>query len=124
MRYRTRGTLIGLAVLILVARTGTLHAQTASGKVSGTVRDAIGGVLPGVTVSAKNLETGAVRTAVTDADGTYQILSMPAADYAVEAALTGFRTATRGRVTVTVGAAAMVNFDLAVAGVTQDVTVT
>src|SRR5438445_2075410 len=83
MRYRTRGTLIGLAVLILVARMGTLHAQTASGNVSGTVRDAGGGVLPGVSVTARNLETGAVRTALTDAGGTYQILSVPAADYAV-----------------------------------------
>lgn len=121
MKYRTMH--IGLTALILFARMGTIHAQTASGSVSGTVRDASGGVLPGVSVSAKNLETGAVRTAMTDAGGSFQILSVPAADYAVEAALAGFRTETRAPITVTLSAAAVVNFDLVVGGVTQDVTV-
>src|SRR5260221_7683051 len=124
MRNSTGGKLIGLTALILVARMGTMQAQTASGGVIGTVRDSSGGALPGVSVSAKSLETGAARTAVADGGGTYQILSMPAGDYAVEAALSGFRTATRGRVTVTVGASAVVNFDLVVGGVTQEVTVT
>src|SRR5207253_5886010 len=61
---------------------------------------------------------------VTDVAGTYQILSIAAGDYAVEATLSGFQTATRSPVTVTVGAAAVANFDLSLGGVTQDVTVT
>ncbi len=115
--------LIGLAALMLIASGRETHAQTATGALAGTVRDSTGGSLPGVSVTARNLQTGAVRTAVTDAAGAYQILSIPAADYAVEAALTGFRTGTRDRVTVTVGATALANFDLAIGGLAEAVTV-
>src|SRR5438132_13073681 len=97
--------LIGLTIAIAVASGGALHAQTATGRIVGTARDATGAVLPGVTVTAKSLETGALRTAITDAAGTYQILSIPTEDYAVEASLAGFQTARHSPVTVTVGAA-------------------
>ena len=52
----------------------------------------------------QSLETGAVRTAQTDSSGTYQILSIPAGDYDVEADAVGFQTAIRNLVTVTLGA--------------------
>jgi hypothetical protein len=115
--------LIILAVFIFLTGARVAQAQTATGNLTGTVRDSTGGALPGVTVLAKNLDTGAVRTALTDAGGTYQILSVPVADYVVDATLSGFRTS-RTRVTVTVGATASANFELSVGGVTEDVTVT
>src|SRR3989475_935519 len=118
------GALVGLTAMILVAQVLVIQGQTATGRILGTVRDSTGAVLPGATVSATSLETRAVRTVVTDVAGTYQILSIAAGDYAVEAMLSGFQTATRRPVTVTVGAAAVANFDLALGGVTQDVTVT
>ena len=121
-RMTLRG-LFGLAGAILLASAGTAQGQTATGRIVGTVRDTTGGVLPGVTVSAKSLGTGAVRTAVTDATGAYQILSVPADEYAVDASLSGFQTAIRSPVAVTVGAAAVVNFELALGGVAQEVTV-
>ncbi|PYR03401.1 MAG: hypothetical protein DMG00_26440, partial [Acidobacteria bacterium] len=106
------GALVGLTAMILVAQVLVIQGQTATGRILGTVRDSTGAVLPGATVSATSLETRAVRTVVTDVAGTYQILSIAAGDYAVEATLSGFQTATRSPVTVTVGAAAVANFDL------------
>src|SRR5690349_8248301 len=122
---RTRTVaLVGLTAVIVAVRIQVTSGQTATGGIAGTVRDSTGAVLPGATVSATSLDTRAVRTAVTDGAGTYQILSIAAGDYAVSAALSGFQTATRSPVTVTVGASAVANFDLSLGAVAQDVTVT
>jgi hypothetical protein len=115
---------LSLVILVLVARVHIARGQVANGSILGTVRDPSGGVMAAVSVSAKSLETGAVRTAQTDSSGTYQILSIPAGDYEVQAVAQGFQTSIRNPVSVTVGAAATVNFNLALGEVTQDVTVT
>jgi Carboxypeptidase regulatory-like domain len=109
--------------MMLFAQIQIIHGQVANGTIRGTVRDSTGAVLPGVSLSAKSLETGAVRSAVTDSLGTYQIVSLPAKGYEVRAALDGFQTSVRSPVTVTVGAAVVANFELSVGGVTQEVTV-
>ena len=115
---------LGLIVLMLVAHVHVARGQVANGSILGIVRDPTGGVMTAVSITAKSLETGAVRTALTDGSGTYQILSIPAGDYDVQAVAPGFRTSTHNRVAVTVGGAATVNFNLALGEVTQDVTVT
>ena len=53
---------LGLAV-----STGQVFAQTETGRISGTVTDPQGGVVPGVTVTSTSVGTGAMRTTVTDA---------------------------------------------------------
>src|SRR5712692_6589251 len=115
--------LFGLIGMMLFAGAGVMHGQVVNGTIFGTVRDSTGAVMTGATVSAKSLETGAVRSAVTDSSGTYRIVSVPAGDYQVEAAAQGFQTSIRGRVPVTVGAAVAVNFDLALGEIRQEVTV-
>jgi hypothetical protein len=47
-----------LPVVLAVIAAGTVVAQTASGEISGVVRDMQGGVLPGVTIVAEHLESG------------------------------------------------------------------
>src|SRR5688572_28954934 len=54
---------VGLATLVLAA-TAALAAAQATGAISGTARDQGGGVLPGVTVTATNTQTGATRVTV------------------------------------------------------------
>src|SRR5207237_10828243 len=90
----------------------------------GGVRDESGCVRAAVAILAKNNETGVVRTAVTDTAGAFQIVSVPAGDYRLEAAAQGFQSAVRNHVTVTVGAAVAVNFDLVLGDVKQEVSVT
>ena len=48
------------------ALTATAAAQTETGRITGVVTDATGGILPGVTVTAKAVGTGATRTVITD----------------------------------------------------------
>jgi hypothetical protein len=64
-----------------------------------------------------------VRTATTDNAGTYQILSVAAGSYEVQAAASGFQTSIGSRIPVTVGAAVSVNFALELGGIQQDVSV-
>ena len=65
--------------------------QTVTGEIRGTVRDSSGGVLPGVTVTATNTQTGLKRTETTSGAGLYVIPSLPIGTYTVAAELQGFR---------------------------------
>ncbi len=65
------------AVLVLLA-SGPAWAQAgATAQISGTVKDASGGVLPGVDVTATQTDTGSKRSATTEVDGSYTIPNLP-----------------------------------------------
>ncbi len=115
--------LLGFVGLMLLLPARVVRGQIASGSIIGSVRDSSGAVMQAVAVSARSLDTGAVRTATTDRAGTYQILSVPAGDYEVQAAAAGFQTSIRSRVPVTVGASVSVNFALELGEIRQEVTV-
>ena len=61
------------AVLALLGLADTLTAQTATGQITGTVKDATGAVVPGATVTVISELTGSKREAVTGKDGNYVI---------------------------------------------------
>ncbi|MBI4483072.1 MAG: TonB-dependent receptor [Acidobacteria bacterium] len=125
MKRSTLQTLLGVAVMafFVVTDSPSLTAQTVTGTILGTVRDSTGALIPGVEISVKNVETGAVRSAITDDVGTYHIPSVPAGPYEVTASIPGFRTGVRSGITVTVGASVTVNFDLAVGELAERVEV-
>ena len=106
-------TRVFLFVLPLLATPAAALAQ-ATGQINGIVTDTSGAVLPGVTVEATNTATGAVRTAITGADGFYTIPLLQPGHYAVKASLSGFRAAVREGVRVTVTETARVTFELEV----------
>src|SRR5437016_1132500 len=115
----------GLLVAVLVAAVFVFInapraiAQTVAGRILGTIRDSQGAVVPNTSVSAKNLETGAERTTLSDASGGFNITSIPAGSYEVTASAPGFQKGVRSGVTLTVGAALRVDFTLNV-GVLQE----
>src|SRR5215471_1226364 len=76
------------SVCLLHAYTG--HAQGTNGKITGTVVDNVG-VVPGVTVTVTNPANGQVRTAVTNAQGVFELPSLPGANYQVTTAMEGFK---------------------------------
>ena len=53
-----------------------LYSQSVS-QISGTVRDPTGAAVPGAAVTASQTETGLVRTAETDQNGSYLLPSLP-----------------------------------------------
>ena len=77
-------------LLVLLAAT-TVWAQ-ATAQINGTVTDASGGVLPGVTVTAIQTDTGFRREVVTDDMGSYVLTNLPIGPYRLEVALSGFRS--------------------------------
>src|SRR5438309_6130299 len=126
MKYTSVRAVLGIVVLMFLmqANPQDLCAETTNGTILGTVRDSAGGVVPGANVSARSTETGVVRSVATDSSGAYQILSLPAGAYDVEASYRGFKTEVRKGVVVTVAAPATVNFSLAVGDVQERVVVT
>src|SRR6059036_2460953 len=88
--------------------------------VSGKITDSSGGVLPGVTVRAVHEATGNAFQGVTDGLGTYR-MSVRVGRIRVTAELQGFTAATRV-VKILLGGTAVVNLQLAPAGVAESVT--
>jgi hypothetical protein len=112
-----------LLVLLLGPPFVPLAYTQTTGSIGGIVQDAGGGVLPGVSVTARNTETELVRTAVTGAEGRYVIVGLPPGEYQIRAELSGFRSYVRRDLTLTIGQALVVNVTLQVGGLTEEVTV-
>src|SRR6185295_2537002 len=100
-----------------------VFAQTA-GTIVGSVTDESKAVLPGVTVTAKDVSTGRSYTAVTDVRGAYTINNVLAGTYKVDAALEGFSTSSVPAVELLVGTNDTVNFTLKLASLSESLTVT
>jgi hypothetical protein len=110
-----------LVICALIALPAAGYAQEAV--LTGTVTDATGAVLPGVTVTAVHEATGNTFEGVTDGRGAFRIPARIGA-YRVTAALTGFNTVTRTGVTLQVGQVATVDVEMAVSTLQESVTVT
>lgn len=87
-------------------------AQDPSGGITGTVRDATGSPVPGVTITVTNQATGAVRVVASAIGGGYEVVDLPPGSYTIAADLTGIGQATRRDVQVTGGGATTVDITL------------
>src|SRR3989454_6002223 len=109
-----------LALLIGVILSGPMvSAQVTTGTIAGVVQDSSGAVIPGVSVTVKNLDTGITRTITTDEGGRYTVPDLTLGNYEVQAQLPGFQTEVRSGITLTVGRAAVVNFALKVGQISE-----
>src|SRR5476649_1973641 len=106
-----------VAAFVALATTSAL-AQT-TGQIIGTVVDAQGGVLPGVTVSATSPQLQGTRTAITDSNGTFRFPTLPPGTYKISANLSGFQDAAQENVTVSLDKSAALSLKMQVAGVSQ-----
>jgi hypothetical protein len=100
-----------------------LLGQAANATLTGTAKDATGGVMPGVTITVRNQGTNEVRTAVSSADGVYRLTNLPRGTYEVKAELDGFKTFAQSDVLLTVGETVRVDFNLEVGSLAEVVTV-
>ena len=100
---------------IATAASAPGAARTQDGALSGTVTDATGLVLPGVTVEARSTtDGGSVRVASTDAAGRFAIAALPPGAYDVTFTLSGFGAEVRRGVAIRAGAAVTLEVGLAV----------
>jgi hypothetical protein len=115
---------IGALLFALIAVAMPATAQTTNGVISGIISDAQGGVLPGVTVTARNAETGLSRTVVTEGDGRFRLAALPPGRYELKAELAGFGSADVPAMTLTTGTEITRNITMQVQGLNESVTVT
>jgi outer membrane receptor protein involved in Fe transport len=127
-----RASRIAIGALALVAALGgvrpPLLAQAASSpddtpSVSGTVKDTLGGVLPGVTITALNIASGGVAETTTDGRGEYRFAALAPGSYRVSARLAGFSEAGKS-VRVVHKEAVTADFELGLGGLSEEITVT
>src|SRR4051794_1556085 len=118
-------TMVALIAVCAMALAGSpAAAQQTTGNIQGRVVDAQKSAIPGVTVTAKNLATGYVRSEVTDSEGLYRLSSIPLGTYELKAELSGFAPYLNKSVQVSLGQTTDVNVDMRVAGVSESVNVT
>jgi len=119
-----RRLLLCLTTLYVLGATAPLLAQGGRAEINGTVTDAQKAVLPGVTVTVTNEETGLMREAITDGTGRYVIPQLLPGPYTIKADLSGFQPMTRSNMVVRVGEELTVPLTLSLAGVTETLVVT
>src|SRR5215813_8174935 len=118
--------LVTLVGIIGLAGWGGASAfgQNFSAAISGVVRDTSGAVIPGVTVTAKNTESGLTRTVTTNENGNYRMPSLPVGAYEVMAEIPGFKPLVRSGIELAVAQEIVLNLTLEVGTTAEQVTVT
>ncbi|HEY7181065.1 MAG TPA: carboxypeptidase regulatory-like domain-containing protein, partial [Blastocatellia bacterium] len=122
MRRRVVVTLITLSALVFVARW-TAVAQTATGQITGVVKDANGAVLARAKVKVDNALTGLARETTTNEEGVYVFPLLPVGVYAVTVEHQGFHAAKKANISVNVDQIVRAEFDLTVGNVSDVVEV-
>lgn len=115
--------LASLTLFLMFVCLPSARAQV-SASIKGTVTDPSGAPVPSADVKTKNLETGAVRTTVTDEAGRYLVLSLPVGEYEIRVAKAGFQDAIRTGIHLVVGEEASVDLRLQVGVEISQITVT
>ncbi|HWZ51442.1 MAG TPA: TonB-dependent receptor [Granulicella sp.] len=118
------GHLCSTIILLGVLSVPTVGlAQTDTGRVTGTVTDATGSVLPNTTVTLVNADTGATQTMTSDAAGNFNFVAVVRGNYHVDATKSGFKT-TEQAFELQVSQVQTIQFQLAVGGSNETVEVT
>src|SRR5262245_34816298 len=113
------------AIIALIALGSCLaFGQGSTAAISGVVRDTTGAVIPGVMITAKHIESGLTRAAVTNETSGYSLQLLPVGAYEITADLAGFKQQVRRGINLVVGQEAVVNLTLEVGTVAETVTVT
>ena len=118
MSSRIRSVAIGL----LLSMAGSLHAAV-SASILGNATDSSGASLPGVKITAINVETNFTQSTTTDASGEYRFLSLPVGTYRVEAEMAQFQKFVADNIVLTVDQQRRVNISLRVGSVQEKVEV-
>jgi hypothetical protein len=118
-----RRVVLALALLSFLLPTHAL-SQSTSASVSGTVQDATGALIPGVSITATNVGTGVVTTVLSNESGAYNLASLPPGVYNLTAELSGFQKRTYTNVQLGNAEKVRQNFTLNVGTVDTAVEVT
>src|SRR5881296_2962830 len=112
------------AIVALIALgTGLSFAQTSTATILGTVKDASGALVPGVSITVKHTESGLTRTVVSSEQGAYTVPLLPVGAYEVTTMIPGFKQVVRSGINLAIGQQAVVDLTLEVGAPAEQVTV-
>src|SRR6266700_3267319 len=94
--------LTALTVLLVAIGSAAAPAQEITGAITGVVKDQSGAIVPGATVTVRNVATNIEASMVTDGTGVYLASNLPVGPYEVKVELAGFRTYIRRELEVDV----------------------
>jgi carboxypeptidase family protein len=81
---------VGLLALCMISMTCSVEAQSTFGSIVGVVKDPSGLVMPGAQLTLSGLDDQSTRTAVSDADGSFQFMNVKAGRYEIAVQAAGF----------------------------------
>src|ERR1700730_326538 len=110
--------------LLGFALPARISAQMVGATISGTVTDPTGAVVAGVKIVAKNVSTGSVANAGTNAVGVFNAPNLQPGTYDLTVSANGFATLVRSHIVLTVGQELVLNLTLQVGNTTQQIEVT
>src|SRR5580704_5772065 len=117
-------TLTVFVFVFLVVTVSSLWAQTSTtGAIAGVVTDPTAAVVPGVSITLKNVDTGSSASTTSNAQGSYNFPLLSPGNYSVSANGTGFKGTTKN-VTVALGASVTANLELSISSQKETVEVT
>lgn len=123
MHSRTRSLFIAILCVLMCTAVFAQSGNSTTGSIAGRVTDSSGGALPGVTLTATNLDTGLTRTEVTASNGDYSFTLLQTGRYRVDAELSGLGKAASPTLTVVLGSTTRADIKLS-PQVTESITVT
>ena len=121
-RARLTACLICLATMAFSVQDGT--AQTNTAEIEGTVHDALGGAVPGASVTITQRITGSARERVSDSAGRFLFSELPVGEYVLSVELSGFKRTTEAGIRLNVGQRLTIPIVLQVGGISDAITVT
>ena len=123
MTRRVRLSVFVVAALLVLASSRSSWAQ-ATGTLNGRIVDQAGSVLPGVSVTAINAATGAVRDTVSNGEGLYILPALSPGLYTVKVDLAGFSAPERSNIELITGSNLTVDIQMSIANIQETLTVT
>ncbi|MDQ3070190.1 MAG: carboxypeptidase-like regulatory domain-containing protein [Acidobacteriota bacterium] len=123
MKWARAARVATLALVCSALLIQPVSAQQNTGTITGVVTDESGAVLPGVTVTVKQAETGFTRDFVTTSTGAYTASLLPLGKYVVTFTLQGFQARTVSNIDLHVGDRLEINSKMGIGGVSENVEV-
>src|SRR3974377_761878 len=114
---------VGMLVLIGLRLTVRAHAQTATGRIIGTVTDVQGAAIAGAKITITNIGTNARFGAVSNADGFYQVQELPIGTYTVTAERDGFAKVVTDRQSLDINQSLRIDMHMKIGALSETVTV-
>jgi len=115
--------LFAVLAFFLIFSISAFPQSKETGAISGAVADQQGAPIPGVTVTVSGPNLMGIRSAITEADGTYRFPALPPGEYVIRAELDGFKTIVRENIRLTTTTRLTIDIAMEQSAIEEEVTV-